>query len=200
MFAITFCYHIVFEGIWQGQTPGKRVTQIRVIETNGQPVGWSAVFIRNIVRVLDTWVCLIGLLFMLVNKSEKRIGDLAAGTLVIRERKSDLATRNIKLVSAPEADSLLDIGRITPQEYDLLAKYLRRRDKMVDSHRPQVAKRLEDYFRKKLAQPASEVPTQISTQISTQTPPENLAKSPAAFQSEVFLEKVFVSYQARAQE
>jgi len=178
-FFVSFCYQLVFEGIWQGQTPGKRVAQIRVIESNGQPVGWGAVFIRNIIRVFDTWACLIGLLFMLVNKSEKRLGDLAAGTLVIRERKSDLSVQDIKLITGAREESLLDIGRLSPQEYDLLARFLKRREKMAESHRPLVAKRLEDYFRSRLGEESKE---------SQET------------SSEAFLETVFASYRARALE
>jgi uncharacterized RDD family membrane protein YckC len=98
-FVINFGYNIFFEGIWQGQTPGKKVARIRVIETNGQPVGWSGVCIRNLVRVLDTGLLLIGLLVMLIDRNERRIGDLAAGTLVIRERTTDLATSDIKLLT-----------------------------------------------------------------------------------------------------
>jgi uncharacterized RDD family membrane protein YckC len=179
-FVINFGYNIFFEGIWQGQTPGKKVARIRVIEANGQPVGWSAVCIRNFIRVLDTGLLLIGLLVMLIDRNERRLGDLAAGTLVIRERATDLATSDIKLITGAQADSLLDIGRITPEEYDLLARFLKRRLTLSPTHRPVVAKRLESYFREKLAE----------------TPGgEGKADEP-----ETFLEKVFLSYQARGLE
>ncbi len=176
-FFINFGYHIFFEGVWMGQTPGKKVAQIRVIEANGQPVGWSAVFIRNIVRVLDTGLLLIGLLVMLINKNERRIGDLAAGTLVIRERKPDVRSE-IKLLTNAEADTLLDIGRITPQEYDLLARFLRRRETLSPSQRPLVAVKVADYFHEKLNEP------------------DQMSKS----NSEEYLERLYLSYQARAAE
>lgn len=177
-FFIHFGYHIIFEGIWQGQTPGKKVAQIRVIETNGQPVGWSGVFIRNIVRALDVGLFLVGLLVMIINRNEKRLGDLAAGTLVIRERKSDLSISDIKLLTDAKEDLLLDIGRVTPQEYDLLARYLKRRDSLALSHKPLVAARLEEYFRDKLDETAP-------------TEPGGADK---------FLEKVYLSYRARGAE
>lgn len=177
-FFLNFGYNIFFEGIWQGQTPGKKVAQIRVIEANGQPVGWAAVCIRNLVRVLDTGLLLVGLLVMLIDKNERRLGDLAAGTLVIRERKSDLTTADIKLITDAKADALMDIGRVTPEEYDLLARFLKRRNTLSNTHRPIVAKRLETYFRDKL----SEIP-QGENDVS-----------------ERFLEKVFLSYQARGAE
>src|SRR5579885_3015281 len=83
--AVIFGYYIFFEGTWHGQTPGKKVARIRVIEQNGQPVSWPAVIIRNLVRAADTAVLLIGLLVVMIDRNERRLGDLAAGTLVIRE-------------------------------------------------------------------------------------------------------------------
>ncbi|HEY9867770.1 MAG TPA: RDD family protein, partial [Candidatus Obscuribacterales bacterium] len=83
---VSFGYHIFFEGFWHGQTPGKRLAHIRVIEQNGQAVSWTSVIIRNLIRIVDTWIFLIGLVVVLIDRNERRLGDLAAGTLVIRER------------------------------------------------------------------------------------------------------------------
>jgi uncharacterized RDD family membrane protein YckC len=177
-FVIQFGYNILFEGIWHGQTPGKRIAQIRVIEANGQPVGWAAVCIRNLIRMIDVGVLLIGLLAMLIDKNERRLGDLAAGTLVIRERKTDISTGEVKLLTEAKPDSLLDIGRITPEEYDLLARFLKRRVTLAPAYRPVVSKKLETYFREKLNE-------------------SNGAETANANGSEAFLEKVFLSYQAR---
>ena len=121
---------------------------------------------------------LVGVLSMLINKEERRLGDLAAGTLVIKERKSGLATSEIKMLTGATPDALLDVGRVTPEEYDLLARFLRRREKLAAAYRPQVARRLEDYFRDKLSEPVTKEPEG----------------------SEHFLEKVFLAYQARAHE
>lgn len=154
-FIIHFGYHMFFEGTWQGQTPGKRVAHIRVIEQNGQPVTWPAVIIRNLVRVIDTGLMLIGVLAILVDNNERRFGDLAAGTVVVRERDSELLTTakddidldNAKLV---EAD-MLDIGRITPQEYEILSSFLKRRKTMGKKQRPVVATKLMQHFKEKLS-------------------------------------------------
>ena len=129
-FFLMFGYHILFEGFWHGQTPGKRVAEIRVIEANGQPVGWAAVCIRNLIGFLEVILLLIGVLVMLIDRNERRLGDLAAGTLVIRERKSELVTADIKMLTGAKVDALLDVGRITPEEYDLLARFLKRRLKL----------------------------------------------------------------------
>ena len=178
-FFIIYAYYVYFEGAWSGQTPGKRIAQIRVIESNGQPVGWSAVFIRNLIRVLDMGLLMIGLLVMVINKNERRIGDLAAGTLVIRERKQELGSGEIKILTAAKSDSLIDVGRITPQEYDLLARYLKRRLSLSESHRPAVAARLEKYFREKLDENGMDETKQVRGS------------------KEEFLERVYLSYKSR---
>ena len=158
-FIVHFGYHMFFEGTWQGQTPGKRVAQIRVIEQNGQPVTWPAVIIRNLVRVIDTGLILIGVLAIMVDNNERRFGDLAAGTVVVRERNSELLTTtkdDIALENAKFDDvDMLDIGRITPQEYELLVSFLKRRKNMAKKQRPVVALKLMEHFKEKLADSSS---------------------------------------------
>ena len=174
-FAIMFGYYIFFEGMWQGQTPGKRVARIRVIDRNGQPVSWSAVIIRNLVRVLDQYILMLGVISMMIDKNERRLGDLAAGTIVIRERFSEFSTQNIALDFAVNQHDTLDIGRVTPQEYDLLVNYLRRRYNFSETQRANIAKELAEFFREKLAEPVQEDQ-----------------------QPDAFLERIFSLYQARA--
>jgi len=171
--AIYFGYYIVFEGFWQGQTPGKRLAQIRVIEQNGQPAGWSSVFIRNLVRVIDMGVALMGLIVMLVDRNERRLGDLAAGTLVIRERFSEKAP-HIELAANRTVDGLVDVGRLRPQEYDLLVSFLERREQMSSAYRPLLAKKLETYFR------------------------DRLQETSRGESSEYFLEQLYLAYRCRA--
>ncbi len=169
-FLVIFGYYMFFEGLWQGQTPGKRVADIRVIEQNGQPLTWSSAVVRNLVRIVDQ-IMLVGLLSMFLDKNERRLGDLAAGTMVIRERTPDLSANKL-LIESPSEMSKLDVGRITPDEYDLLLTYLKRRDKIKDSQ--PVARQLEQYFKAKLGE-------------------EGFAGTP-----EQFLESVYDSYRSRA--
>ena len=176
-FVVIFFYYVIFEGFWQGQTPGKRAAQIRVIDQNGQPINWSQVWLRNFIRVFDMGLMLIGLIVMVIDKNERRIGDFAAGTLVIRERAPDFLIQNIVIPpAAKEASTTLDVGRVSPQEYDLLLSFLRRREKMALSQRPLVARELENHFRAKLDQPVT-----------------------GNLNSELFLESVYCAYQARAE-
>ena len=137
IFIVVFGYFMFFEGMWQGQTPGKKVAQIRVIDASGEPVNWPSVIIRNLFRAVDQGMLLIGLIVMLIDKNERRLGDLAANTLVIRERLAELSLVEIPVSPmAKEAGLTLDVGRISPEEYELLVNFLKRRQSMAKSQRP----------------------------------------------------------------
>ncbi|MBY0550491.1 MAG: RDD family protein [Candidatus Obscuribacterales bacterium] len=175
VFCVNFGYFICFEGLWQGQTPGKKLAQIRVIEANGQPVNWPSVWIRNLMRLIDSGIAMIGLVSMLLDKNERRLGDFAAGTLVIRERPAELSARNLRVQVGDVPLSFVDAGQISPDEYHLLVSFLKRRHTMVKDSRGAVARQMEEYFRLKLN-------------------PETNADAP-----EDFLEKLYVAYGSRAE-
>jgi uncharacterized RDD family membrane protein YckC len=172
-FVIVYGYYLFFEGMWQGQTPGKKFVDIRVIEQTGQPITWSSAIVRNLMRLVDQGVMLIGFISMLIDKNERRLGDFAAGTIVIRERTPNSKPAVI-LIDAANKNATLDVGRITPDEYDLLTTFLKRREKL-SAARPVVAKQLDKYFKHKLGAEDS------------QASPEN------------FLESIYATYQSRAE-
>ena len=176
-FVIQFGYFIFFEKQWKGQTPGKRHLQIRVIEANGQPVNLSSVMIRNLLRIVDTGLAMVGIVFMIFDRNERRLGDMLGGTLVIRERVPELAIRNLKISAEPPSTSFVDAGQLSPDEYHLLLSFLRRRQSMDSKYRSGLAKQMADFYKMKLN-------------------PEKLdggENSP-----EVFLEKVYLAYADRA--
>ena len=80
-------YYIFFELLWNGQSPGKRLVGIRVIRSDGTPVTLSEVLIRNLVRVVDFLPSFygVGVVAMFVDERARRLGDMAAGTLVIHD-------------------------------------------------------------------------------------------------------------------
>ena len=86
-FSIFWGYFVLFETVWNGQTPGKRAGRLRVIRRDGQSVRAGEVMIRNLVRLVDFLPGFygIGLIAMFINKDACRLGDLAAGTIVVRE-------------------------------------------------------------------------------------------------------------------
>ena len=85
-FAVFWGYYMLFELLWSGQTPGKRVAKTRVLRTDGNPARTSEVAVRNLVRIVDFLPALyaIGFIVMFFNRQSRRLGDYAAGTLVIR--------------------------------------------------------------------------------------------------------------------
>jgi uncharacterized RDD family membrane protein YckC len=126
-----------FEAMWNGQTPGKRAMGLRVLNDDGTPLRWPAALTRNLLRAADFLPVLygVGLLTMLANRDFKRLGDLAAATVVVYEPEKRAATR--KLAEAPpvpppfsltleEQRALLDLaersGSLTPERLEELAE------------------------------------------------------------------------------
>ncbi len=90
MFLIEWFYPVLFEVYWRGQTPGKRTLGISVINDDLTPVTLGTSMVRNLLRTVDflPLFYLAGLITMLCNRRFQRLGDLAAGTLVISVRES----------------------------------------------------------------------------------------------------------------
>ncbi|MGH7531780.1 MAG: stage II sporulation protein M [Gemmatimonadales bacterium] len=113
-------YFIGFESWWQGQTPGKRLVGIRVVRISGHPAGFGPVVVRNIVRLADFFPppYVTGFLFLFFHPRARRLGDLAAGTIVVRDRPIDAPHRPRM---APGAITAL--ARLDPAEYAWLESY-----------------------------------------------------------------------------
>jgi uncharacterized RDD family membrane protein YckC len=174
-FLIFFGYYIFFETIWQGQTPGKKLMGIRVVDSLGQPVTVSSIWIRNLLRPIDQGAFLLGLLVMLIDRNERRLGDLAANTIVIRERLSEKVLSPFTSEQGQNLDEI-DAGLITLPEYEMLTNFLKRRKGMPTQHRVEAAKKLAEHFASSL-----------------HVPDGNAAP-------ESFLERIFLAYRARAED
>jgi uncharacterized membrane protein SpoIIM required for sporulation/uncharacterized RDD family membrane protein YckC len=88
-FAIQWGYYVLFEALWDGQTPGKRKLGIRVVQDGGYSVSFAASAVRNIARIVDMqpgFLYSVGIVSAVSSKSGKRLGDMMAGTIVVRER------------------------------------------------------------------------------------------------------------------
>lgn len=92
MFVLTWGYFLLFELIWNGQTPGKRLVGIRVLTAQGEPVTLVHALVRNLLRLVDALptAYMLGAMSILVTRRGQRLGDLAAGTVVVRERRAEL--------------------------------------------------------------------------------------------------------------
>ena len=86
-FCIVWGYFSLFEAFWRGQTPGKRVMRLRVIKDTGRQITFFEALARNLLRTIDYLpsLYLVGVITMLCNKRNKRLGDFAAGTIVVHE-------------------------------------------------------------------------------------------------------------------
>lgn len=84
-FLVDWFYPVLFEVLGDGSTPGKRALGLRVVQDNGTPVGWGASLIRNLMRSADLlpFAYGAGLVCMLCHPQFRRLGDIAAGTLVV---------------------------------------------------------------------------------------------------------------------
>jgi uncharacterized RDD family membrane protein YckC len=87
-FALLWGYYVLFEGLMDGQTPGKRVHRIRVVREGGYSVTFGASAVRNLIRVIDMqplFLYLVGMVSVVATKRGRRLGDIVAGTIVVRE-------------------------------------------------------------------------------------------------------------------
>jgi len=90
VFVISWGYHVYFEVRHQGRSPGKRLCGLRVVDSRGLPVTFQQSFVRNVVRVVDSAPAFYGAgaLISLLDRRSRRLGDIAADTLVIEERSA----------------------------------------------------------------------------------------------------------------
>jgi hypothetical protein len=88
---VQWAYYSLFEAFWNGQTPGKRLLKIRVIKDSGRQISLFEALARNLLRVVDWFptLYLVGVISMLCNKEQKRLGDFVAGTIVVHERSDE---------------------------------------------------------------------------------------------------------------
>ncbi len=140
-------YFLLFELLWGGQSPGKRALGLRVVRRDGQPLGFTPALVRNVLRWIDQ-VALIGVFVMLVDASSRRLGDMAAGTLVVREpralRRDAFATVALPGVSALRVQELPNAGRIGVTEYTVIRDYFARAGGLREAEADALATRLAD--------------------------------------------------------
>lgn len=99
-FVIFWGYFIVSEAVWSGRTLGKMLLHLRVVDVTGGPLGVGQAIVRNVVRIVDflPFYYAVGLVAVFVSARNQRLGDLAAGTVVVRERAT---VRLQDLLAAP---------------------------------------------------------------------------------------------------
>jgi uncharacterized RDD family membrane protein YckC len=161
-FFITIGYAIVTEYWWRGQTLGKRVVRLRVVDAEGMRLEFSQIVIRNLLRVVDSLPIfyLVGGASAFLSRKAQRLGDIAANTVVIR----------IPRISQPDLEKLLPDKfnslrsyphlcarlrqRITPEEASIALRAIMRRDEFDATPRVQLFEELAAHFKNKVEFPA----------------------------------------------
>jgi uncharacterized RDD family membrane protein YckC len=155
IFLILSGYFAFFEWIWSGQTPGKRWLKLRVIREDGRPVTFWEAAVRNLLRSFDMMpfpFYSIGLISVFISTSDQRVGDMVAGTVVVREREAE-APAFAQVFAAPVSDAAMrrshkpvaftgSIDEITEGEIEVVEAFLRRRWDLADVPRQWMAWRV----------------------------------------------------------
>lgn len=139
---INYSYFIVMELTMNGRTIGKKVMKLRTIRNNGQPLTLKHSAIRNLLRIfIDMFG--VGPVLILFTKDHKRLGDMAASTIVVLEEEK---TPPVTLESLQKINEHFSYY-LSEEEYELLRDYFSRREKMEDCS--ELKGELRDYFREK---------------------------------------------------
>jgi uncharacterized membrane protein SpoIIM required for sporulation/uncharacterized RDD family membrane protein YckC len=149
-------YFVLFEGLGNGRTPGKRSVGIRVVMDTGHPVTFGAAVTRNLMRLVDaqpafSWA--VGLVAMFAHPHNKRLGDLAAGTIVIRDRPEDVRLGVVPAAVAREGEPVAARApELDDAEYRLLEQFLARAHRLADPQRRRLAAQLARRFAARVPQ------------------------------------------------
>ena len=153
-FVMLWGYYLLFELIWNGQSPGKRATGLRVVGIGGHPISFVASALRNIIRLVDflPFFYGVGVVVMFIDGRARRLGDLAASTLVVRERgQVTLESLTTPTVHVDDQRLLIEhLDQLLPQDYELLNSYLEQRPSLAADVRKRLATQLAEGLRRRL--------------------------------------------------
>lgn len=155
LFLLNSGYFALFEIFWNGQTPGKRYVQVRVIKDDGRPIGAYEAIVRNALRLVDMLPAMygIGLVSIFLSGQSKRLGDFVAGTVVVHEKTLE-GVRPYAETRIDETLPPIDVSHVTLEEIRLIETFLNRRDSLEPVVRTtmamQIANRLADKMQVKI--------------------------------------------------
>ncbi|HEV3276528.1 MAG TPA: RDD family protein [Terriglobia bacterium] len=180
-FLLYYGYFGFFEAIWNGQTPGKRYTHLRVVKNNGQPISVYDSVTRNLVRIVDSvpGIYVIGILAALLSSQSRRLGDYVAGTVVIRElpveRPAQPGAATEPAGEKPGNVVSVYAAGLSDEEFQLIEAFLLRRNQLSGAVRSSIA-----------GQITAQIATRLGIPREEQRRPEDL------------LERLAAAYRARA--
>jgi uncharacterized RDD family membrane protein YckC len=185
IFLFNWGYFTLFEAFWNGQTPGKKIAHIRVIQRSGRPIGLLESMARNFIRYIDSLptLYLIGILSIFLTRQHQRLGDLAAGTLVVRDEPLESSSQwngsslnsssriftssPLTPVSLPPEPHMLvtlpitSLAKLSPADLEVLENFLARRLDMPLDARATLATRIATALQSKSG---LEIPSGVSTE------------------------------------
>lgn len=134
-FVLMWGYPVVCEALFDGQTPGKRALELRVVSADGAPVGWMAAFARNLMRTVDMlpFGYGFGLAASLADPYGRRFGDMVAGTLVVH------APRARPLHMAPDVSVHAPLQPLQPQEQVAVIAFAERATQLTPERQRELA-------------------------------------------------------------
>lgn len=154
-FLLIYGYFILFEAIWNGQTPGKRITHIRAIKDTGQPINAIDAVGRNLLRIIDQLPLGygIGVLCAWISPQSKRLGDYVAGTVVVHEKSVEHVPSHWTEPEQAASTHQYSSSRLTPEEFALVDTFLSRRQSLEPGVRYDMASGIVRRIESKLVLP-----------------------------------------------
>ena len=155
LFSVVWGYFTLFEALNGGRTPGKQALGIRVVMDTGRPVTPIAAVMRNLMRIIDTYMppFFQGMLTMFLHTSNKRPGDMAAGTIVVRDRPTDWTLGLDAAAAVQTTDEQLETGppELSEQEFRLLDRFLGRLNELAPDVQSRITADLVRRFEGRIA-------------------------------------------------
>lgn len=181
LFLLNWGYFTLFEAFWQGRTPGKRVARIRVIQRSGRAIGIFESMARNFIRYVDQipFFYAVGVVAVFATRQHQRLGDLAAGTLVVRDHEQETplwAETGARTFTAPVFSNAANtkpephaavalpavgIARLCAADLEVLEGFFARRLDLPLATRQQLAQRIAHAIQ---AKSGLEAPSDISVE------------------------------------
>lgn len=180
LLAVQFGYPIAFETLWHGRTPGKAALGLRVVTTEGGPVAFRHAATRAALGIIDFYLSFgaVAVISTLLSARDQRVGDLAAGTVVLRERSGHQTPQVVRFTPPAGLEgytALLDVSTLPPRVYGAARAFLLRAPTLPADVRAGLAGQLADELARRVRPPAP----------------------PAAIDAETFLRCVAAAYQRR---
>lgn len=152
-FILDWFYFVFFEVIWEGQSPGKKLMKIRVIRSNGEPLQFDTIVLRNLLRAVDSLPILhvFGFLVALIDKKTRRLGDIIADTIVVNEIAFNIKVPDFTVKLSNDEERIKHLNKkLTEDELFILRRYLNEKDKVPKEKRKEIAHNLAKQITLKL--------------------------------------------------